>query len=305
MRLPNPVSRITAPGRSAIAVATTAAYAPSGWPRRAASTLSAERARTADDGLALVRDEERVDADHLARRADLVAHRQRGLVDHDPDLPLRRHLVQDAGDAASGRVLHRDDVLAARAERLADEAVQGRDVGAEVALEPQVVAPRHDRHPVVADGAGDDEEVARPEPGVGDDAIGEGDAGGVEDDAVHLSLAHHLRVARDDGRVRLARGLAHRGDDALEVRAREPLLEDDRAGEPERLGRAHHREVVHRAGDAEPADVAAREEDGVDDVRVGGDDEPAVADADRRAVVERREADAVHRRGERRGTRPR
>ena len=39
-----------------------------------------------------------------------------------------------------------------------------------------------------------------------------------------------------------------------------PFLEHHRAGQPQRLGRAHHREIVHGAAHREPADVAAREE---------------------------------------------
>ena len=116
--------------------------------------------------------------------ANLVADRDGRVVDHDPDLPLGGHLVEHAGDAAAGGVLHRDDVLAARPERLADEAVQRGDVGPEVALEPQVVAARHDGHAVVAHVAGHDEPVARPEPGVGDHALGERDPRRVHDDAV-------------------------------------------------------------------------------------------------------------------------
>jgi hypothetical protein len=44
----------------------------------------------------------------------------------------------------------------------------------------------------------------------------------------------------------------------------------------------------------EPADVAAREERRVHDVRIGREDEPAIPDPDRGAVVHRGEADAVH-----------
>ncbi len=125
-----------------------------------------------------------------------------------PTLPFAAISWRTPADAAAGRVLHGDHVRAAGAERLADEAVQRRDVGAEVALEPEVVAPRHDRHAVVAHRAGDDEPVAGAEPRVGHHPVGEGDAGGVEDDPVDLALAHHLRVAGDDGRARLARRLA-------------------------------------------------------------------------------------------------
>ncbi len=73
----------------------------------------------------------------------------------------------------------------------------------------------------------------------------------------------------------------------------ETLFDHDRRGQPQHLGGAHHRQVVDRAGDRQSADVATGEEDGVDDVGVGGENQPAVADPQGRAVVEGGEADVV------------
>ncbi len=50
----------------------------------------------------------------------------------------------------------------------------------------------------------------------------------------------------------------------------EALLDDEADGEVERLG-AHDRHVVDRAADRQPADVAAREEQGLDHEAVGGE----------------------------------
>ena len=85
--------------------------------------------------LALVGDEQRVDAEHLSGGAHLRAHRDGLFLEDDADPGLVRHLVEHRGEAAAGRVLHGDHVLAAGRERGPDEAVDGRDVGAQVALE--------------------------------------------------------------------------------------------------------------------------------------------------------------------------
>ena len=91
----------------------------------------------------------------------------------------------------------------------------------------------------------------------GDDA----DAGGVDVDPVPLAPVDHLRVAGGDRHPGGGRRVAHRGDDPREGLHREPLLEDQPAGEGERPGAAH-REIVDRAVDGERADVAAGEESG-------------------------------------------
>jgi hypothetical protein len=58
----------------------------------------------------------------------------------------------------------------------------------------------------------------------------------------------------------------------------------------------HHGQVVDCAADGDAADVAAREKDRMDDVRVGGDDEPfIVAERNRGAVIHRTESDSVER----------
>ena len=45
-------------------------------------------------------------------------------------------------------------------ERRANQSVDRRDVGPQIAVERQPVAPRHHRHPVIADRAGHDQHVA-------------------------------------------------------------------------------------------------------------------------------------------------
>jgi hypothetical protein len=137
-------------------------------------------------------------------------------------------------------------------------------------LEAEALALRHDRHAVVAQGAGDEDGVARPRPVAGDvHALRHhADAGGGDEDAVALALLHHLGVAGDDRHAGLARRLRHRVDDALEVGEREAFFQDEAGREVQRLG-ARHGDVVDRAVHRQAADVAAGEEQRRDDVRVG------------------------------------
>ena len=171
-RLPRPVSRMTEPGRSATRPGE------DGGPR--AQRVGAERRQhpprrrrparpiTALPSLATSRGRCRASRRRPAPRRGPGAPARRRAI---PTLALGRQLVERAGHAAAGRVLHGHHVLAAGAERRADQAVDGRHVAAQVALQPQVVAPRHHRHAVVADGAGDDEQVAGAQPGVGDHPV--------------------------------------------------------------------------------------------------------------------------------------
>ena len=63
--------------------------------------------------------------------------------------------------------------------------------------------------------------------------------------------------------------------------------------QPEDLGGPHHREVVDDARDRQPADVAAGKEQRLDDVRIGGEDQPSAANPHRRAIVHRPQPDAA------------
>ena len=164
----------------------------------------------AEQRLALVGDMQRIDAEQLRRRTHRFSHRHRQLVDDDADTTLLGHLVQRRRHTATRRILHRDDRARRAVERGANQCVDRRDVGLQVAVERQAVAPRHDRHPVVADRAGHDQNVADAAGRVGNHPIGQGDAGGVEHDAVELSPSHHLRVAGHDRGAGLFAGLANR-----------------------------------------------------------------------------------------------
>ena len=126
------------------------------------------------------------------------------------------------------------------------------------------------------------------ESAVGDHSAGETDSSGVDDDTVDLPFPHHLGVAGQHGRAGLQASRLHGLLNALEIRTREADFDDHRTGQAEDIGHPHHREVVDRTRDGESPDVTPGEEDRVDDVRVGGDHEPAIPNAQGGTVVHRR-----------------
>ncbi len=178
--------------------------------------------------------------------------------------------MQGAREAAARGVLHGVQRVSAGIQRGVHEARQRRHVRAQVALELEPAALRQDREAVVAERAGDQDAVPRPQAGVRHHPLGEGHAGRVQDDPVELPAPHHLGVAGHHRGAALAARLPQRAPDALQVGAREALLDHDAAGEEDPLCRPHHREVVHGARRGQAADVAAGEEQRVHYVGVGG-----------------------------------
>ncbi len=112
------------------------------------------------------------------------------------------------------------------------------------------------------------------------------DAGRVDVDAVRLAALDHFGVAGYDSYARLVRRLTQRLHDAAQVGDRETFLQDDAQREIERR-RPRHGEVVDRAANGKPADVAAGEEERFDDVGVGGEDESIGGWRQQRRVVQR------------------
>ncbi len=141
---------------------------------------------------------------------------------------------------------------------------------------------------MVADLAGEEDRVPRADTRRGELHAGRDDPNPrrVDEDLIAAAATDDLRVAGDDRdahpRGRGARGLHH----AAEILHREPLLEDERERERDRV-RAAHGEVVDGPVHRELADVAAGEEDGGDDVRVGRErDTRAASHREDRGVVE-------------------
>ncbi len=206
------------------------------------------------------------------------------------------------------RVASRMNRVAGRGvEQRGDQPVQRRAVALDLRRERHVAARVEDRRAVLAEAAVDQHRVARPAaPGPELDALADhADAGGVEEELVAGALVHDLGVAGDDLHAGLRRRRGHRAGDGAQRLHLQPLLDDGAAGEVERR-RAPHGEVVDRAADRQLADVAAREEQGVDDEGVRGEGQPVsqprqvrqreprlVVQRVQRRVVEGRDEDVV------------
>ena len=119
--------------------------------------------------------------------------------------------------------------------------------------------------------------------------------------AVRLAPLDDLGVAGDDLHPGPRGRGGHRRDDPLQVRDREPLLQDEPARQVQRP-RPAHRQVVDRAVHGEVADVAAREEQRRHDERVGREREPP---GRRSSATRRPPAARAAGCGRRRGTPPR
>ena len=119
------------------------------------------------------------------------------------------------------------------------------------------------------------------------------DPGRGEEQLVAGALLDDLGVAGDDLDARLGRRLRHRAGDLPQEVDRHAFLDDRRAGEIERP-RAADREIVDRAADGELADVAAGEDQRIDDEGIGGEGEPVavsreIAKIEARLILERRQ----------------
>jgi hypothetical protein len=167
-----------------------------------------------------------------------------------------------------------------------DRRPQRARVGLDLRGELELAAREHDRRPVLADRAGDEDAVAgaqalrrqrRPR-------VAPADAGGAQEHPVGVAALDDLGVAGDD----LDAGRARRRGDGVHLHAQrvgvEPLLEDHRQAQRERA-RAGDGEVVDGAVDREVADRPAGEAQRLHDERVGGDHQVV---ADRARVGHRR-----------------
>ena len=118
------------------------------------------------------------------------------------------------------------------------------------------------------------------------------DARGVDEDAVATALFDHLGIAGDNLDAGGFGGLAHGLGDARQNVDGEALFEDERGGEVERFG-ATHGEIVDGAVDGERADIAAAEEERLDDEAIGGEGEALGADLEDGLIVEAAEDGAA------------
>ena len=99
-----------------------------------------------------------------------------------------------------------------------------------------------------------------------------------------MSFLDHLRVTCHDLYARFVSGAGHRFDDLLKLRDFKTLFAHEAGREVTRL-RAAHRDVIHRTGNGEGSDVAAREEERTDHVSVAGNDRGALDFREECAIV--------------------
>ncbi len=130
---------------------------------------------------------------------------------------------------------------------------------------------------------------------VADDA----DPGRGQEELVASAFGDDLGVAGDDGDARFARRRRHRRGDLAQKVDRHPFLDDRGAGEIER-NRAANREIVDRAAHREPADIAAGEDERIDDEGICGEGNSVAApreigEIEPRLIVQRGEQRIVER----------
>ncbi len=111
------------------------------------------------------------------------------------------------------------------------------------------------------------------------------DARRVDEKLIAAALVDDFRVAGDQGDAGFLAGVPHRGRDARQVGQGQALFQDEPGAEVQRASAAH-RQVVDGAVDRQPADVAAGEKDGADDVGVGGEGQAERTELQYRLVVQ-------------------
>ena len=252
----------TVPGCSSVTCPIRTASRPSGCARIAARTALGVPGGNEGDELALVRDEQRVEPEDLARAAHGVAHRDGALVDLDADALARRDLDQGGGDPAARGVAHGVDARAApRARRpRARGAAPCRSRSRPSNSSPS----RCERMATPWSPIGPESSTTSPGRTLRDDRSTPG--GTMPMPEVLMKILSPLpRPTTFVSPVTIrtpARSAACRADSTTRRRSPsgQPLLEDEGERQRERL-RAADGEVVHRAVHGQLADVAAGEED--------------------------------------------
>jgi hypothetical protein len=92
----------------------------------------------------------------------------------------------------------------------------------------------------------------------------------IDKNLVRLAARNDLRISGHNQDLRFASGLRHGRHNLCQRIKRKPLFQDETGGQIERPGPAHGK-IVDGAMDGEAAYVAAREEDGINHVGIGGD----------------------------------
>ena len=160
--------------------------------------------------LAFVRDEQRVDAEHLAGALHRLAHGHRARVDLDADVRCGGDLAQRRAESAARGIAQ--DVNLAGGKHCRDQAMQRLRVGEDLAFELQAFALREHRHSVVGDRAAQQDDVAGPRVRRGDVHAfrHEADARSRDEQLVGRPAVDDFRVAGDDRDARRRRCGRHR-----------------------------------------------------------------------------------------------
>src|SRR5512140_1395834 len=92
---------------------------------------------------------ERIEPEHLARRANVFGYRQGRLVDFDADMRCRRDFIERACDPPA-RWITEDVHIDARPAQLVHETDEARTVARNCRFERESFSCRHDRHSMTA-----------------------------------------------------------------------------------------------------------------------------------------------------------
>ena len=110
------------------------------------------------------------------------------------------------------------------------------------------------------------------------------DARGVDEQAVAPSFVNNFRVAGHDLHPATIRRRPHRADDPPERFHGQPLFQNKPRAEVQRPGPAH-RQVVDRAENRHRANIAAREDQGLHDIGISRESQPARGHRQHRRIM--------------------
>ncbi len=223
----------------------------------------------------LVGDLQWVEPHQGAGAAHGVGHRHGELVDLDAHTGRSGDLVECGGEPAASGVAQGVDVDAG-IEQGGHESVDGCRIADHWRTELEPFAHTHHRHPVLADGAGQQHGIASGGalgPHIGARPHDPHPSGG-DVDAVAATPLDDLGVAGHDGHTRSPRGGTHGVGDARQHVDRCAFLDHEGRREVKR-NRTGAGQIVDRAVNSERPDVAAREEQRRHDEGIGAQGEPA------------------------------
>lgn len=228
---------------------------------------------------------ERLQSEHATYTLDRRGNGNGVRIQFHPDLALGGDFVKDRAHTSPRGIAYHMDVLCGIKGSL-DSAPEGCAVTGDICRDIEVVAGQEDGAAVPSDVPSDDDIIT----GLCVGAMGMDirqrfpDAGGGDEDVVHLPFARNLRIPHDDADTSLSGGLFHGSNDLPKVFHGKTFFNDKGAGKVFRPC-PHTGEVIDRAADAELADIAAGEFPGGDNEAVGGEGDFPVVDGKKRGIV--------------------